>query len=106
MASLYITECSQIANIPNAYYAMAPSMPPQAEQKLTITTTSTASNTFSANTFFVMVETDATCSLAWSTQSGTASTVSATTSAQRMAAGEVRFYGVNPGFTLAVITNS
>lgn len=106
MASLYITECSQIANIPNAYYAMAPSMPPQAEQKLTITTTSTASNTFTANTYFVIVETDATCSLAWSTGSGTASIATATTSAQRMAAGEVRFYGVNPGFSLSVVSNA
>lgn len=103
MASLYITECNQIANIPNAYYAMAPCMPGTAEQKLTITTTSTASNTFSATTFFVMVETDATCSLAFSTNS---TTVSATTSAHRMAAGEVRFYGVNPGATISVVSNS
>jgi hypothetical protein len=51
----------------------------------------------------VMVETDATCSLAWSTNS---TTVSATTSAQRMAAGEVRFYGVNPGATVAVVSNA
>src|SRR5689334_2254159 len=103
MATLYITECNQIASIPNAYYAMAPCMPPAGEQKLSITTTSTASNTFSVNTYFLMLETDATCSLAFSS-AGT--TVSATTSAHRMAAGEVRFYGVNPGATVAVVTNT
>ncbi len=103
MASLYVTECNQIAPIPQGYFAQAPSMPPVAEQKLTITTTSTMSSTFSAKTTFVMVECDATCSLAWSADGTTAT---ATTSAHRMAAGEVRFYGVNPGGAVAVVTNT
>jgi paraquat-inducible protein B len=51
-----------------------------------------------------MVETDATCSLAW-TSSATV-TATATTSAQRMAAGETRFYMVDPGGSLSVVSNS
>jgi hypothetical protein len=104
MATLYITEFSNIGVMNNATYAQAPSMPPLAEQHLSITTTSAASSTFSARTLGVLLNTDATCSLAWSTTSST--TVSAVTTAQRMAAGETRFYGVNPGFTVAVIANS
>jgi hypothetical protein len=105
LASLYITECKSLGWAPlGGQLVQAPHMPPVNEQKLSITTTSTASTTWTANTFMVMVETDATCSLAW-TSSATV-TATATTSAQRMAAGETRFYMVDPGGSLAVVTNS
>lgn len=103
MATLYITECRTIAAVSNATFAQAPCMPGTAEQHLTITTTSTASSVFNSSTYFVMLATDATCSLAWSTNSTTATAV---TTAQRMAAGEVRFYGVNPGGSVSVVSNS
>ncbi len=104
MATLYITEFSGLGQFNSQIFQNAPACPPLADQKLTITTTSTASTTFSANTHLIQVETDAICSLAFSTT--TDSTVSATTSAMRLAAGETRLYGVNPGFSVAVVTNT
>lgn len=105
MATLYITECKSLGWAPlGGQLVQAPHMPPVNEQHISITTVSAASTTWSTNTFMVMVETDATCSLAW-TSSATV-TATATTSQQRMAAGETRFYMVDPGGSLSVVSNS
>ena len=104
MAFLYITETSGVANVNNATFAQdAPAMPPLGEKVLAITTTSTASTTFSAQTKLILVSTDAICSLAFSTSS---TTVSATTSAHRMPANTTRLYGVTPGGTISVVSNT
>src|SRR5262245_27951532 len=104
MAFLYVTEVSQLVYAPNSALVQAPFMPPVAEQRLSITTSSVASVTFSATTRFVMVHTDAVCCLAWG--GVTTSTVSAVTTSQRLAANETRFYGVNSGSSLAVIAGT
>ena len=76
---------------------------PVAEQSFAITTSSAMSSTagWNANTRFVMVSTDTACFLKFG---GTTATITATTSAHRMAANETRFYGVNAGGVLAVVT--
>lgn len=103
MATLYITECAYIATTAFAGdVAQAPSMPPIAEQHLTINTT-VASAAFNAATRFIMVNADAACSLAFSAD-GTDPT--AVVTAHRMGANETRFYGVNPGGKIAVVANS
>lgn len=104
MAVLYITECAQMGwTTRNNMLIPAPSMPPVAEQHLTISASSSASTAFAATTTFVLVATDATCSLAWTS---TSVTVSAVTTSQRMAAGESRFYTVYAGGTVSVIANT
>lgn len=104
MATLYITECANIGEtLIGGKVVQAPSTPPTAEQHLTISGSSNASAAFNAATSFVMVHTDAICSLAWS---ASASTPTAVTTAQRMGANETRFYTVIPGGTLAVISNT
>lgn len=106
MATLYITEFADatVADLTGSVTLQwpipAPMTPPVAEQHIAITGSSTASAAFNANTTFVMVETDAICSLAWG------SSPTAVTTAQRMAANEVRFYGVVPGQKVAVISNT
>lgn len=104
MATLYITECAEIGEtLKGGRLVQAPAMPPIAEQHITISGSSTASAAFNAATSFVMVHTDAICSLAWSTNS---TPPTAVTTAQRLAANETRFYVVVPGGTLAVISNT
>ena len=95
MATLYITEFQS----PSQNF-LAPQTPPVAEQHVAISGSSTQSAAFNALTTFVMVETDAICSLAWGADP------TAVTTAQRMNANEVRFYGVVPGQKLAVIVNT
>ena len=104
MAVLYVTECSQLGYTTNGQQLiMAPFMPPVAEQTVGVSGTATSSNTFSALTHFVMVNCDSTCSLAWSS---TSTTVSAVTTAQRMSQYETRFYSVNPGGSVSVVSNT
>lgn len=102
MATLYITEFSHIAPTatPGGETAPAPVAAGVAEQSMAITAGSTPSAAFNAKTFFVMIHTDAICSLAF----GAAPT--AVTTAHRMAANETRFYGVTPGQKVAVIANT
>lgn len=86
--ALFLTEYASLAHDTYSAGIAAPQEPSLAEQALTLPATSAA---FNAQTSFVMVHAqEATC-LAW----GTAPT--ATTSKQRMAAGETRFYGVPVG---------
>ncbi len=101
MATLCITECSDLGIDKIAGDTVqAPFMPPVTEQTVAITGTTARSNPFNAATRFVMLETDTICSLGWAS----GNTATATTGTHRMAADEVRFYCVNPGGTVAVIT--
>jgi hypothetical protein len=100
MAVLYITECDSLALESYGRPIAAPRMAPIAEQHVAIGGSSAQSATFNPKTRFIMVHTDAICSIAW----GVNPTAVAT--AQRLAANETRYYGVNPGEKIAVITNS
>lgn len=73
---------------------------PTAEQTVAIGGTTTQSSAFQNNTKFVRISTDAICSVKF----GANPTATATTS--RMAAGSERIMGVQPGWKVAVITNT
>lgn len=108
MANLCITEVRTIAVVsgknaftePFSVGIAAPLMPPEVEQQLAIGATSSQSQPFGDTTHFVMIETDTTCCLAFG------DSPTAVVGYHRVAANEVRFYGVNPGQSLAVIASS
>lgn len=100
MATLYITELDDLPVDNMGRPIAAPKMPPVAEQTKAIGGASAASNAFTTRTRFIQLHTDAICSVAF----GDAPV--ATTSNQRLAAGETRFYGVVPGQKVAVISNT
>lgn len=100
MATLYITELDRLPLDQMGRAVAAPMMPPIAEQTKAIGGTSAASNAFDQRTRFIQIHTDAICSVAFG------ESPVATTSNQRMAAGETRFYGVQPGHKVAVISNT
>lgn len=100
MATVYITEVSKIAASSGGQDVLAPVMPPAAEQTVAITGGSVQSDPFHAGTSYIQLSTDAICSIAFG------SDPTATTSKQRLAANETRFYGVTPGQRVAVIANS
>lgn len=104
MATLYIDEYKDIPTL-TSWGAMpqAPQAPPLAVQHLTISGSSTPSATFNVNTNFVLIHTDAICSIAFS---NTSTPPTAVGTAQRMNANETRFYGVRGGGTMAVISNT
>lgn len=104
MATLYITEVVTLSQtLVDGQLVAAPQLPGIAEQTVAIGGASTASNVFNKATRFVMINCDAVCSLAWSTD-GSAPT--AVITAQRMGQNETRFIGVTPGGRLAVIANT
>lgn len=104
MASLYVTEFANLGTTTvGGRVVQAPAAPGLAEQKLAVGVGSVASAAFNAKTNFVMLHTDAICSLAFSVD-GTDPTAAAT--AHRMGAGETRFYVVTPGGKVAVIQNT
>ena len=96
---LYIAEFAdmQVYNgnlIPMAY------APPLAEQRITISGTSTQSSAFNAKTKSIRVHTDAICSIALG-----ANPTAAVTN-MRMVAGQTEYFAVSPGDKIAVITNT
>ena len=95
---LYITEYRNLARADNGPHVSAGQEPNLAEQQVAIGGTSTQSAAFNARTGFVMIHTDAICALAFGDNP------TAVNNRHRMAAGEVRFYGVAPGHKVAVIT--
>lgn len=105
MAFLYIDEYANLPQL-NSMNAIpqAPVAPPIATQKIAIGGGSVASAAFNAGTKFVLLHTDAICSIAFNAF-GTADPV-ATASSSRMNANETRFYGVYATGKVAVITNT
>jgi hypothetical protein len=95
---LYITEYQSLARANNGPFVSAGQEPNVAEQQVAISGSSTQSAAFNAKTGFVMIHTDAICALAFGDNP------TAANNRHRMAAGEVRFYGVSPGQKVAVIT--
>lgn len=103
MATLYITEVAFLAADLFGNVIAAPQMPPVMEQIVTISSISTASSAFQPSTRFLQVHTDSVCFLAFGTKPS--SSPVATTSNQRLGSGETRFYGVNSGYKLSVISS-
>lgn len=106
MASLYITEYGGISLGANG--AQAPEEPPLAEQKLTIGASSVASAAFNAGTQLVCLHADAICSVKFGTAADVALGINptATAASRRLNADTDRYFGVNGGMKVAVITNS
>lgn len=102
MATLYVTEFSDLGTTRNAQSTNIMMQSPTAEQTVAIGGSTASSSAFNANTRFVCLHTDAICSVEF----GTAPT--ATAAKARMAAGETRYFGVPQGqsYKVAVITNS
>jgi len=96
MAFIFITEYRDLARVDGAFVA-AGREPGIAEQRVAVGGASAQSSTFNAKTNFVMIETDAVCHLKFGDDP------TAVTTAHRMAANEVRFYGVAAGQKVAVI---
>lgn len=101
MATLYITEYSDLARA-DGTYAQAAQEPSAATQTVAIGGSSTASSAFNPATKFIELHTDAICSYAV----GTAPT--ATAAKTRMAANQTKIIGVpnNQSYKIAVITNT
>jgi hypothetical protein len=97
--ALFLTEYSNLSRDLGSNFIAAGMEPSIAEQALTLPATSAA---FNAQTAFVMVHAQEAACLAW----GTAP--SATTSKQRIAAGETRFVGVpaGKGFKVAAVAGA
>jgi hypothetical protein len=99
--TLYIAEYDKLQVDSNGKAVMAPREPSLAEQTITIGMSSTkATNAFGTRTKFVQLSTDAICSVAFG------ASPSASAANQRLPANTIVFKGVNPGDSVAVITNS
>ena len=104
MATLYIAEFLGVAAVGTPVTlgpadAQIGGTPPQAEQTVSIGGASVPSAAFGSRTRMVRIHTDAICSIAWG-QSPVATTVN-----MRLAANQTEFFGVTPGFKVAVIAN-
>jgi hypothetical protein len=100
MSTLYIAEISDLGLDSYGRVVPAPLMPPAVEQTVAIGGSSAQSNAFGSSTFFVQIHADTICSIAFG------SSPTATTSNQRLAANDTRFYAVAPGQKVAVISNT
>lgn len=97
MANLYISEFAVLATAQSGT-AQAAAQPAIATQKVDFSGGVASSAEFNSQTRFVRLQTDAICSVRFG---GTA-----TTSYPRMAADQTEYYGVQPGSTLSVISNT
>jgi hypothetical protein len=100
MAFTYITEYEALARDRFNYHIAAGAEPAIAEQRVDNTGASTQSAAFNERTAFIMVHTDGICSIK------IGANPTALVTGHRMAAGETRFYGVQPGHKIAVIANT
>jgi hypothetical protein len=105
MATLYVSEYSQLPISDNRVpgkWAMTPSI---ADQTVAIGASSVASSAFNVKTIFVRLAVDSAtpCSVAFS---ASGATPVATTSNARLAANSVEYFGVQGGGKIAVIQNA
>lgn len=101
-SNLYINEYQNMGVTKNfSDPVLAPYSVPIATQQLAITGASVKSAVFNTLTKFVMLNASAACSLDWKA----GDTAVAVATAERLSANETRFYAVNPGGTVAVISN-
>ena len=98
MSVLYIWEFSKVyQGQPGIPVAKAPGV---AQQTVGISGSAAASSEFNAQTSFIRVTTDATCSI------DIGPMAKASTSTPRMSANTVEYFAVNPGDVLSVVENS
>jgi hypothetical protein len=100
MAKLYITEYDNLARDTRNFVIPAGQEPALVEQTIDIGESSVASLEFGSATQFVRIHTDAICSIDF----GVSPT--ATTGSKRMAADTTEYFGVLPGYKVAVISNT
>jgi hypothetical protein len=104
MAWLYIDEYKDLPTITSwGAIPQAPVTPALATSRVAIGGTSAQSVNFNAKTNFILLHTDSICSIAFSAD---ATVPVAVATSSRMNANETRFYGVRPGASVAVITNT
>ena len=96
---LFLTEYRDLARDIGSNFIAAGMEPSVAEQAMTLTGTTAQSAFFNAQTAFVMIHAQEAACVAWGTNP------TATTSKQRLAAGETRFVGIpaGRGFRVAAI---
>lgn len=97
MATLYISEFSKVAMVDGRMTAVG-LMPPVAEQTVTIAGASAPSAAVNAATKYVRLHTDTACFVAFGT-----SPTAVTASSLKLAANQTEYFGVSPGFAVAVI---
>ncbi len=101
MATLYIAEYQQTKKLEGREAAaIIDEASLVAEQTVSIGMSSTPSAAFNAGTNVIRVHTDAICSIVINANPTAAATN------KRMAANTTEYFGVTPGWKLAVITNS
>lgn len=100
MATAYIREYADLAEATNA---QAPAEPGIADQTVSTSGSSAASNAFNANTRLVAVSTPAAQAVCIAFSATRGATPTATTSNLRLPANSVFFFGVRPGDKLALI---
>ncbi len=100
MAKLYISEYANLASYQGTSNSVqAAGEPASAVQVVDFSGGAASSAAFGAQTRFVRLNTDATCSVRFDGQA-------ATTSYPRMGADQTEYFGVQPGSKLSVIGNS
>lgn len=99
MTTLYITEFSAMMVV-GGYIGQVARQPAIAKQTVAIGGASAPSNPFNTATRFIRVHCDVICSV----EIGGAPVAAATS--ERMAANQTEYFGVNPGDSIAVITNT
>lgn len=97
MATLYISEYSDLAKTSVDFKFQAPQEPALADQTVTISGTSAQSSAFNANTRLVMVVTDTACHIIFG------SSPTATTSKKLLPANVPMYFGVTGAHKVAVI---
>jgi hypothetical protein len=104
MAKLYIAEYSTFGMDPNTGEAVGKE-PSLDQTPVVIGAGSLAGAAFGASTRLVRIHTDAICSIVFGQVGGPNAPV-ATVNNKRLAANQTEYFGVNPGDTVAVITNT
>ena len=97
MAKIYITELANKGAAESGVSIEVASMPPLAEQTITVTGSSAQSAAFNAKTKFIRVATDTPVNLAFG------SNPTATTSLLYLPSGAVEYFAVTPGMKVAAI---
>lgn len=97
---LYITEYAFLARDGANYHIAAGREPAIAEQTVSVSGTSAQSSAFNAQTRFVMIHASESLHLLFGDNP------TAVVTKHKMASGETRFYGVNPGDKVAAIAGS
>jgi len=102
---LDITEYNSLARDSFGNVIPAGQEPALAVQSLAIAAGSTPSASFSSDTRFVRLHTDAACRVEFRANGPNTDPV-ATASSQRLPAGATEFFGVRPGYRVAVIQST